>query len=324
MSSKRGRKRNDNLPPNRARDVQRAFRARRAAHLEALECRVQVLEDENSRLRQALDLPPSDRSPLGTGPTGRGNGTCFSARGSLSLFDSDPVGISPSLSDSPSCTPSPVSTSSLRIVDQLHPLSWSDQMVWDGSQSSQRARSSGGGDLISSPADTLAYPVRTSSPSSWEPKSLGLTFSSPEARHAPPIPVSSTITYHQDEIAPYHVSHSFSEHPNRYRDEPMYTYAPPAQMSSTPQYNMSGGDIGMHSAVPKREPYFNVALPSPQISTSHGMGHKRSTTEPHIRLYTRDLPGPYMASPPPGQSPMNALRISSPPLAPHGTARIHS
>ena len=33
MSSKRGRKRNDNLPPNRARDVQRAFRARRAAHL---------------------------------------------------------------------------------------------------------------------------------------------------------------------------------------------------------------------------------------------------------------------------------------------------
>lgn len=34
MSSKRGRKRNDNLPPNRARDVQRAFRARRAAHLQ--------------------------------------------------------------------------------------------------------------------------------------------------------------------------------------------------------------------------------------------------------------------------------------------------
>lgn len=34
MSSKRGRKRNDSLPPNRARDVQRAFRARRAAHLQ--------------------------------------------------------------------------------------------------------------------------------------------------------------------------------------------------------------------------------------------------------------------------------------------------
>ncbi|KAF9516998.1 hypothetical protein BS47DRAFT_1256816, partial [Hydnum rufescens UP504] len=71
-TSKRGRKRDDNLPPNRARDVQRAFRARRASHLEALEQRVIILEDENTRLRAALDLPPSDRPPLGTGPTGRG------------------------------------------------------------------------------------------------------------------------------------------------------------------------------------------------------------------------------------------------------------
>ncbi|KAI0787813.1 hypothetical protein C8Q74DRAFT_635975 [Fomes fomentarius] len=59
MSSKRGRKRNDNLPPNRARDVQRAFRARRAAHL------------ENNALRAALNLPPANRPPLGKGPTGK-------------------------------------------------------------------------------------------------------------------------------------------------------------------------------------------------------------------------------------------------------------
>ncbi|KAI0370378.1 hypothetical protein BV20DRAFT_979547 [Pilatotrama ljubarskyi] len=71
MSSKRGRKRNDNLPPNRARDVQRAFRARRAAHLEALEQRVAELEDENNTLRAALALPPANRPPLGKGPTGK-------------------------------------------------------------------------------------------------------------------------------------------------------------------------------------------------------------------------------------------------------------
>lgn len=71
MSSKRGRKRNDNLPPNRARDVQRAFRARRAAHLQALEQRVAELEEENEQYRQALNLPPSNRSPLGKGPTGK-------------------------------------------------------------------------------------------------------------------------------------------------------------------------------------------------------------------------------------------------------------
>ncbi|KAM5538471.1 hypothetical protein V8D89_007804 [Ganoderma adspersum] len=71
MSSKRGRKRNDNLPPNRARDVQRAFRARRAAHLEALESRVAELEEENNALRAALNLPPANRLPLGKGPTGK-------------------------------------------------------------------------------------------------------------------------------------------------------------------------------------------------------------------------------------------------------------
>ncbi|KAH9958604.1 hypothetical protein BC827DRAFT_1115067, partial [Russula dissimulans] len=71
MSSKRGRKRNDNLPPNRARDVQRAFRARRAAHLDALEQRVAELEEENGNLRAALNLPPANRLPLGKGPTGK-------------------------------------------------------------------------------------------------------------------------------------------------------------------------------------------------------------------------------------------------------------
>ncbi|TEB34697.1 hypothetical protein FA13DRAFT_1599439, partial [Coprinellus micaceus] len=70
-SSKRGRKRNDNLPPNRARDVQRAFRARRAAHLQALEQRVTELEEENAYLRQTLHLPPANRPPLGRGPTGK-------------------------------------------------------------------------------------------------------------------------------------------------------------------------------------------------------------------------------------------------------------
>jgi hypothetical protein len=71
MSSKRGRKRNDNLPPNRARDVQRAFRARRAAHLQALEQRVADLEEENTALRAALNLPAANRPSLGKGPTGK-------------------------------------------------------------------------------------------------------------------------------------------------------------------------------------------------------------------------------------------------------------
>ncbi|KAF7375162.1 DNA helicase [Mycena sanguinolenta] len=96
MSSKRGRKRNDNLPPNRARDVQRAFRARRAAHLLALEQRVSELEEENSCLRQALNLPQANRPPLGKGPTGKDKPKTPTDSGSIRESES-PVLISTSL-----------------------------------------------------------------------------------------------------------------------------------------------------------------------------------------------------------------------------------
>ncbi|KAJ7934678.1 hypothetical protein B0H13DRAFT_1591404 [Mycena leptocephala] len=71
MSSKCSRKHNDNLPPNPAHNNQRAFQARRTAHLEALQQRISDLEEENARLRQALNLPPANRPLMGRGPTGR-------------------------------------------------------------------------------------------------------------------------------------------------------------------------------------------------------------------------------------------------------------
>ncbi|SGY82972.1 BQ5605_C009g05609 [Microbotryum silenes-dioicae] len=54
MSSKRGRKQDDTLQPSRARDVQRAFRARRAEHLSALEDKVRTLQQENAELQREL------------------------------------------------------------------------------------------------------------------------------------------------------------------------------------------------------------------------------------------------------------------------------
>ncbi|KLT45702.1 hypothetical protein CC85DRAFT_240336, partial [Cutaneotrichosporon oleaginosum] len=68
----RGRKPNDQLPPSRAREVQRAFRLRRAEHLAALEERIMILEGENTQLRALLSLPEADRPKIGSGPTGRG------------------------------------------------------------------------------------------------------------------------------------------------------------------------------------------------------------------------------------------------------------
>ncbi|GAA5966620.1 hypothetical protein JCM3765_005677 [Sporobolomyces pararoseus] len=55
-SKKRGRKLNDELPPSRSRDVQRAFRARRAAHLTNLENRNVWLEEEVLALRSKLGM----------------------------------------------------------------------------------------------------------------------------------------------------------------------------------------------------------------------------------------------------------------------------
>ncbi|RXK42418.1 hypothetical protein M231_00408 [Tremella mesenterica] len=68
----RGRKPNDKLPLSRAREVQRAFRLRRAEHLAALEERIALLENENSQLRSLLQLPLAERERIGSGPTGRG------------------------------------------------------------------------------------------------------------------------------------------------------------------------------------------------------------------------------------------------------------
>ncbi|GAA5842907.1 hypothetical protein JCM9279_004026 [Rhodotorula babjevae] len=63
---KRGRKQDDSLPPSRSRDIQRAFRARRAALLSNLEARVAFLEAENAALRAHCGLAP-DGPPL-SGP----------------------------------------------------------------------------------------------------------------------------------------------------------------------------------------------------------------------------------------------------------------
>ncbi|KAL0957496.1 hypothetical protein HGRIS_001289 [Hohenbuehelia grisea] len=70
LNSRRGRKRNNALPYNEARETQRSFRMRRTAHLAALESRNDELEAENAGYRELLGLPAPKRTPLGRGPTG--------------------------------------------------------------------------------------------------------------------------------------------------------------------------------------------------------------------------------------------------------------
>ncbi|KAF8150769.1 hypothetical protein B0H34DRAFT_666093 [Crassisporium funariophilum] len=179
MSSKRGRKRNDNLPPNRARDVQRAFRARRAAHLQALEERVSELEEENSCLRQSLGLQPLNRPPLGRGPTGKDKPKTFDPNNlSLGL----PSSHDSSSADSPTSHSSEESPSAITVSMSSRPMTVIESNSWDESmllshqhqqQQQQQQQSEVAGSLDTSyqlaslsaplPVKPLQYPSYTNS-----------------------------------------------------------------------------------------------------------------------------------------------------------------
>ncbi|BGP20383.1 hypothetical protein JCM10213_002305 [Rhodosporidiobolus nylandii] len=62
---KRGRKQDSSLPPSRSREIQRAFRARRAGLLSNLEARVLYLEAEVVELRRRLQLDPDGEGVSG-------------------------------------------------------------------------------------------------------------------------------------------------------------------------------------------------------------------------------------------------------------------
>jgi hypothetical protein len=172
MSSKRGRKRNDNLPPNRAREVQRTFRARRAAHLDvspssrlslpslshpsaisysflslsqALEQRIAELEEENSNLRAALNLPPSQRPPLGKGPTGKEKAKPPSARPPRVSTDLEAVSRAGSSADPPTSTRAqslPPSTVTATMRPSPNAVRRDPSMMMDEEQNQQATHSS--------------------------------------------------------------------------------------------------------------------------------------------------------------------------------------
>ncbi|KAI6155577.1 hypothetical protein BKA82DRAFT_4080209 [Pisolithus tinctorius] len=184
MSSKRGRKRNDNLPPNRARDVQRAFRARRAAHLQALELRVNELEEENTCLRAALNLPPANRPPLGKGPTGKDKPKSLDnvpvSQSLTKSRDSSPIGDSPSPRRSESTSPSLIGAN-LRTPPVMEGSQWNDGFMMNDQQPTHHPSH------ISSTTPSVAYNLR-SMPSTTLPQQKTahqFTFSAPPSR--PPI-----------------------------------------------------------------------------------------------------------------------------------------
>ncbi|RDX57482.1 hypothetical protein OH76DRAFT_46098 [Lentinus brumalis] len=229
MSSKRGRKRNDNLPPNRARDVQRAFRARRAAHLEN---RVSELEEENNALRAALNLPPANRPALGKGPTGKDK-----PKGGSSKSATLATTLASGTSGSPmSRTESPLSTGSASgqsmSPDPMHPglslpqtspphldpTGWSENMF--GDKESEQPNASASFSLPPPASHNMSFPQI--------PRSGGDMFSSSQGYA--PSDEKSFGYLPPDERRSFNYSH------------PLLSGHPSAQPSLPPSLSSTGGD----------------------------------------------------------------------------------
>ncbi|CAA7266927.1 unnamed protein product [Cyclocybe aegerita] len=279
MSSKRGRKRNDSLPPNRARDVQRAFRARRAAHLLALEQRVSELEEENGCLRQALNLPPAARPPLGRGPTGKDKPKNFELPDAQPLFfpssrESSTEDSPPSRSDSQSPSDTITVSMSSRPMTVLEPNSWNESLLLNTHQSHQESSDVAG---ASEPQYDIA-PM--SAPLPIKPlqyASYNHTFP-PTSRSLSTVLYSeSTSNYSHSSDRPMASSYagpSFSLR-SEIREEPprqQYTYAPSFQ-SSDPTIASESPSPVVHP--PSAPTHHNSQRESPLPYP-----HRRSLTDP--------------------------------------------
>ncbi|KAH9928693.1 uncharacterized protein B0H18DRAFT_1117878 [Fomitopsis serialis] len=259
MSSKRGRKRNDNLPPNRARDVQRAFRARRAAHLEALESRVTELEEENNNLRAALNLPPANRMPLGKGPTGKDRpkslsqpqqSNTASQPGSSTL---PPIQFLPQVSPTNSLPSMPVSrhdspSSASTRTHSLSPTAFNPSLGQAGPMSG----------MDSSPWDSSAYMGKDQPEPGPSSTSNSYTI--------PPVPGPSTS--HSSAYASSTSRQSLDE---SYVPLTSYQYSPERSMASDPYSGITGSGFLLRD---ERRPF---TYQQPSFPTHAGQLHAHSS-----------------------------------------------
>lgn len=307
MSSKRGRKRNDNLPPNRARDVQRAFRARRAAHLQALELRVSELEEENNCLRAALNLPAANRPSLGKGPTGKDKSksletTPVAAQSNSSKSrESSPVAESPSPGRSESASPSVVS-GNLRTPPVMDGH-WEESFMMSDQQSQ--------GSHVSS-SSSASYSLRPVPPPMSQKSSHQFTFSNPMPPPRSMISSTHPIQQNYTHTADRPIATGYND--MNYllcdvRESAHYPYSyQPSQFS--PDHAMSPPSIHpSQNHHPQRTPLPHTSITYPQ---------RRSVNEPSgFRPLGTDL---HLPSPPPHSQ---AVRLASPPAPSAQDPRSH-
>ncbi|KAH0585054.1 hypothetical protein H2248_008320 [Termitomyces sp. 'cryptogamus'] len=272
MTSKRGRKRNDNLPPNRARDVQRAFRARRAAHLIALEQRVTELHEENARLRKMVGWPPDDRPPLGRGPTGKDKPKLIDGDGGSYAIDvfSSQGSESDSSPRAGSLSPSVIASSSrgLHVID--------DSETWDNTFTMDDA---------SDPPPESPYHQLQPTESPVSTKSIhpsygnGLSSSLPSSSSRSPIVSSPTNAYMH---SPTTYSHS--------TERLGVSYSSPSFVGRSTEIRVdSPREHYSYHALPYQDHDTTVHCQSPPLSST--TSHLQSHTSLHQRHMP--VPGPF-------------------------------
>ncbi|KAL0067860.1 hypothetical protein AAF712_005028 [Marasmius tenuissimus] len=289
MSSKRGRKRNDNLPPNRARDVQRAFRARRAAHLQALEQRVAELEEENGCLRQALNLPAANRPPLGKGPTGKDKPKATETIDHHHIPPPLPLESSRDSSNSPPSTrlsshspPSVMGTSVGSVVDDSV---WDQSIIMTESELPSSSASS------SYPLPPMSAPAMSSKPIHYSPypSSLPTPSSLPASRSiSSPMYMSSQPNY----------AHSV-ERPvgNGYGSPTFSIRGDVRDESPRTQYSYAQSSYQSHDSLHSHHNSSTVGHPQHPSAREHLPYHpRRSMTEPQ-QPFTINQGFPHLPNP---------------------------
>lgn len=317
MSSKRGRKRNDTLPPNRARDVQRAFRARRAAHLLALEQRVSELEAENVKLRKMVGWPPDDRPPLGKGPTGKDKPRTMdtsSSSGShaVDFFSSHDSESADSSSRTSSLSPSAMPGSSSRTMHVIDTESWEQALTMNDHDQTA--------DVGPPPEPSYQLPPMAP-PISTKPiyPSYGTTTlasSLPSSTSRSPIPSTSTMYMN----SPVSYSHSNERHLGGSYSSPSFVGRGGEMRVDSPRQHYAYHQPTYQNQDPTMHPQSPPPLSTtPAHSHTHShlqqrdvatpFAHRRSLTEQYSMSQGLHLPNPAQLHPQQNARPPDMHRI---------------
>ncbi|GAA6003271.1 uncharacterized protein JCM10292_003829 [Rhodotorula paludigena] len=305
-AKRRGRKQDDSLPPSRSRDIQRAFRARRAALLANLETRVAFLEHENLELRRrcglSLDGPPvsgpepqlvSIENAVGEievpgAPTLAGKGGSGAAGGGAGA-SAPPKKRTASAAALDSDVAAPHSRRSSSTSQMVSPVTAQQQQQWPGTADPQ----------VGAAAEALLSGM---SNGAARAPALGLVQS--QHQHLYPAPFASGSTAHAPPTAPSHPSPSYATH---HAQSPTTSTAPPLPYSSAP----SPLNPSHYAPLPGHSPFasgsnghhpaslYGASVPSP---LQHG------SSQPHLAPAPGSHHDPNAPPPPPFAVPdANAL-----------------